>query len=535
MNKTTTSLAVAEYFGVEHGVVLVLIGKLARSQHELFMQNFSLHVVEHGGKSKSCYVIAKHGLDYLETCFPAKPIHYRRLMMNNEAVETEDTRNTLRPGSDLMAFAFDSHAVRVIRDEKDEPWFITADLLSILNLDRKALERLDEDEKGVSLIHTLGGFQDMGIVNESGLYNLVLGSRKPEAKRFKRWITHDVLPSIRKTGKYAIPNVTPTSTIGHPVRPRLHLSIEFPKGAKIGGFSVEEINQEDTSRFHVTLNSYKGTTMQENKIIRAIDLGYGRVKLTAGKLDNGNNRCSAFPSIVGRAGGKNLGGGFFNERKTMVVRFNDLNYEVGEDAIMATSGHSTRILDMRYVFSDNYQVLMRGALKAMGDNHIDVLVLGAPVSNFMETRDYLRSSFKGIIDLDGTRSVNIDKVIVLPQPLGGYAWFGKQHNIYARISKQLNLIVDPGYFTLDWMVSKGVNFSSERSGSHPGGISSIIRSVAREISQAEHTGNMDSLFTWDAIDQYFYANEPFLLKGREYDLSKHMQAAKMLVDEAVDA
>ena len=65
-----------------------------------------------------------------------------------------------------------------------------------------AVERLDDDEKGVSSIYTPGGTQEMSIVSESGLYSLVLGSRKPEAKAFKRWITHDVIPSIRKTGGY---------------------------------------------------------------------------------------------------------------------------------------------------------------------------------------------------------------------------------------------------------------------------------------------------------------------------------------------
>ena len=65
-----------------------------------------------------------------------------------------------------------------------------------------AVSKLDEDEKGISLIDTLGGEQKLGIVNESGLYALVLSSRKPEAKAFKRWITHEVIPSIRKTGGY---------------------------------------------------------------------------------------------------------------------------------------------------------------------------------------------------------------------------------------------------------------------------------------------------------------------------------------------
>jgi len=103
----------------------------------------------------------------------------------------------------LVAFNFESHNVRICMSDKGEPLFVGADVLSTLSLDRKALERLDDDEKGVSSIHTPGGPQEMTVVNESGLFNLVLGSRKPEAKRFKRWVTHEVLPSIRKTGAYA--------------------------------------------------------------------------------------------------------------------------------------------------------------------------------------------------------------------------------------------------------------------------------------------------------------------------------------------
>lgn len=93
--------------------------------------------------------------------------------------------------------------MRVI--ERDgNPWFVAMDVCRALEINngRMACARLDEDEKGVSLIDTLGGIQNLTIVNESGLYSLILGSRKPEAKEFKRWVTHDVLPSIRKNGAY---------------------------------------------------------------------------------------------------------------------------------------------------------------------------------------------------------------------------------------------------------------------------------------------------------------------------------------------
>ena len=84
------------------------------------------------------------------------------------------------------------------------PWFVAVDVCKALGIanNRDAVARLDEDEKGVALTDTLGGVQNLTTVNEPGLYALVLSSRKPEAKAFKRWITHEVIPSIRKSGGY---------------------------------------------------------------------------------------------------------------------------------------------------------------------------------------------------------------------------------------------------------------------------------------------------------------------------------------------
>ncbi len=91
----------------------------------------------------------------------------------------------------------------------DEPWFVAVDVCRALELENTArsLSRLDDDEKGVHSVNTLGGVQRMSVVSESGLYSLILGSRKPEAKAFKRWITHEVIPSIRKHGAYVTDKV----------------------------------------------------------------------------------------------------------------------------------------------------------------------------------------------------------------------------------------------------------------------------------------------------------------------------------------
>jgi anti-repressor protein len=100
-------------------------------------------------------------------------------------------------------FEYSGHQVRTIVKD-NEVLFVGKDVCDVLDIknSRDALSRLDEDEKGVVLTDTPGGKQQMLCVNEYGLYNLVLSSRKPEAKAFKRWITHEVLPSIRKHGAY---------------------------------------------------------------------------------------------------------------------------------------------------------------------------------------------------------------------------------------------------------------------------------------------------------------------------------------------
>jgi prophage antirepressor-like protein len=114
--------------------------------------------------------------------------------------------------AEIVPFAFEGVEVRAITVE-DEPWFVAADVLLILGLDRTANRRLDDDEMGVAPIHTPGGVQNLSIVNEPGLYSLILGSRKPEARAFKRWVTHEVLPSLRKTGTYATVQKSPMEII----------------------------------------------------------------------------------------------------------------------------------------------------------------------------------------------------------------------------------------------------------------------------------------------------------------------------------
>lgn len=112
----------------------------------------------------------------------------------------------------LVQFNFEGLNVRV-QDKDGNPWFILADVCRVLDVKNvsDASRRLDADERGIVTTDTPSGTQEMLIVNESGLYSLVLTSRKPEAKRFKKFVTAEVLPSIRKTGSYSV-NLAPQAT-----------------------------------------------------------------------------------------------------------------------------------------------------------------------------------------------------------------------------------------------------------------------------------------------------------------------------------
>ena len=104
---------------------------------------------------------------------------------------------------ELSIFDYKGKQVRTIQKD-GETWWVLKDVCGILGISkyRDTASRLDEDERGSVRVDTPGGEQEMTVVNESGLYNVILRSDKPEAKPFRKWVTAEVLPSIRKTGGY---------------------------------------------------------------------------------------------------------------------------------------------------------------------------------------------------------------------------------------------------------------------------------------------------------------------------------------------
>lgn len=103
----------------------------------------------------------------------------------------------------VIPFRFEAREVRTLLID-DQPWFVAADVSAALEyrIASDMTRNLDDDEKGTQIVRTPGGDQEMLVINESGLYSAILRSRKAEAKRFKKWVTAEVLPAIRKHGRY---------------------------------------------------------------------------------------------------------------------------------------------------------------------------------------------------------------------------------------------------------------------------------------------------------------------------------------------
>lgn len=163
----------------------------------------------------------------------------------------------------------DIGAIRTI-DINGEPWFIGKDVTDILGYanSRKAIgDHVDDEDKGVTKCDTLGGVQEMAIINESGLYSLVLSSKLESARKFKRWITSEVIPQIRKTGAYHTPK-----TYAEALRA---LADEAEKAEALK--KQNQLMQPKAEFFDAVTDSK--TAIPIGDVAKILDIGIGRNKL----------------------------------------------------------------------------------------------------------------------------------------------------------------------------------------------------------------------------------------------------------------
>lgn len=271
-------------------------------------------------------------------------------------------------------------------------------------------------------------------------------------------------------------------------------------------------------------------------VISAIDIGYGYTKYTTSVGKNGKIECDLFPSIAPISPHEDLSGEFFMSRDTKKIESGGVVWEVGPDVYEITTRNDVRALHDNFVNSEQWKVLFLGALAYQGNPEIDYLILGLPVSN-MSKREEMEKMAKGTHQI-GDFKVVIHNVMVVPQPLGALYNYAVRSGDFDRFSKTNSLVIDPGYLTFDFLVTKAFSVNAHRSGARPGGMSSILGAIASSIAQEKNV-EYDDLNQLDvALDLKNYSgvkeDRHIYIYGEKVDLNGHIKNTAPVIDSSLN-
>ena len=283
----------------------------------------------------------------------------------------------------------------------------------------------------------------------------------------------------------------------------------------------------------------KGSTSGKGSklIVRAIDVGFGNTKFVDQHDHGADIVCSLIPSVAPQtSAGPDLSGGVIQRLNTVTVEVDGLSYEVGKDARLAQDSTYGRILDSAYPESAQYLALIRGALFYMRQDVIDMLVVGLPVNTIDTYHDILMQRLVGEhpvpvmirgkdelwVPTNETKTVMVKKVKVKAQPVGAFFDYSIRNKLYNDMRTQMNLIIDPGFFTLDWVVAKGIKVLRARSDALPGGMSAILKAMAESIGSKIDAQITDVAVLDDAIR---FGKQPKFY-GKPFDMTEDIRIGK---------
>ena len=175
---------------------------------------------------------------------------------------------------EIIPFDFNDYNIRTFTDKNGEIWFIAQDISKVLEIKNisDAVKDFDSDEKDIVLNDTLGGKQEMLVLSESGLYSLLIRSRKPVARPFQKWLTKKVLPSIRKTGKYELENSQSTQPVQtSQTLENIDLDLQISQNKKLLEF-IELINSQTPKNLFFLDKIYKNFSEKSPLDLFGIDL-----------------------------------------------------------------------------------------------------------------------------------------------------------------------------------------------------------------------------------------------------------------------
>lgn len=269
-----------------------------------------------------------------------------------------------------------------------------------------------------------------------------------------------------------------------------------------------------------------------SKIVRAIDIGYGNVKLTLSNYENGQFDTMHFPSeaIPVNPLDEDIGGSFVTKKNIKTINVCNKTFKVGVDSLLIDQDNVHRNLHDDYINQKSYMALYLGALSYMNLEHIDILVVGLPVRLMSRKEKELKSMLEGTHQIADNKSVTVERVKVIHQPLGGFLNFSKSTGTQSNFLNSTNLIIDVGYYTMDWLVSKGMKPIEKRCSGNRYGASKILDLILKSV-QDDKTLNT-------SIDSINYIDEAILkgrlkIRGKEYPIDKYIQSADFMIDEAI--
>lgn len=241
------------------------------------------------------------------------------------------------------------------------------------------------------------------------------------------------------------------------------------------------------------------STPDKSPVIRALDLGWGYTKYSTRNPIDDELEFNAFPSLAPRHTGVDLSMSILGRRDTKVVDVDGTQYEVGPDSADLDSTDASRNLNDQYIHTEQYKAVFAGALAYMGEPKIDLLVVGLPLSN-MQNAAKLRAMVVGKHKVSAELTVEVVDALVLPQPLGGLYYcfsLAAKKPEFEFLREEMNLVIDPGFLTFDFLLSNGEKLVDNRSGAHTGGVSKVLRALAESISEKhgiryENIGALDT-------------------------------------------
>ncbi|WP_027800307.1 PRTRC system protein D [Paraburkholderia dilworthii] len=264
----------------------------------------------------------------------------------------------------------------------------------------------------------------------------------------------------------------------------------------------------------------------------AIDVGYGNTKY-AHRASNGAIATGMFPSLAPLSASDSIaihGGDVHKAGAVTTIVVSGIEYQVGPDVFLdAAYGKTGRTLSNDFVASKSYDALLFGAFHFAQVTHVERLMLGLPVHTMSKYAGELRDRLSGKTHNYGPGRVTVDKVVVIPQPLGSLvAASANRQSEFGRDSA--HLVIDVGYFTTDWVYANGFTMDDRRSNGMPGGVSQVYQRIAQLISKDQG----DKVDAIELIDKALREQKPYIFYGNEIDLLPYLEKSQPVIAGVVD-